>query len=936
MRIVAPRLPKGFVWVLALFAATAAAQQAPTTTDSNAIMGFETLGAWSVKGSSTSPRFSVAITAYRTQGTAALAIANPSNTTKVVSQPIASTATALAGIGDAGARLQIDVLIPVQQGNAVNSGYIQPYVSSKSRGLSKVPLAQIFFNDYRPGIYNTFGFAVPHQVSSALGGAAFNDLVFEFDINSPGQITGSYLLDHLRVHSVPLVQDPTNTPPPPGYGGSVDLVVFGDAPVNQSFVLGPTQIPKAFHLKMGTTGATTVRFQLGLDGQPLFTCTYFPYTGDTSLRSYVLDSCTNGFNAGDLINANWVLLAIDNGGVHSQKIRAQIGLSPLGDMLGAGLLPPMPTFWGDADTCVPAPVAGTVVTLSSSCADQIAEANEIITDYFTQVTNSKPAPNWIVTPVPEFALRHGDGTPFNLLNGPPPTPLDPPFDSGGDLNPGGNFDAYWRLNGNLTPTAVTTSTGGATDENKTHFDATFTAHGVAFGEDVDVVDANVVADTDSGQTTPAYVQATSTGSLALYVFGSQVFSESVNPSVGFSYDPTISEAFNLPPIHIWIFAITIGATADAELKVQGSAAIQGADLSVAPTGTVGFHVQGGIDIGVASGGVDTKISLLTVATPAEAQVKWVLKTSPALCFTELDGTLKGDLTLSSGGGEIDLKATFGLCPFCDTESQTLYKWGPLASTSSNLFSDVIDTQLFALPASLCAFTTTASIVSPTDGVSLQASLPVTLIGSVTPSDPSLALSTSYTWSFTGPSTLASITGTSPVQVTFPQTGQWTISLATTSTETAAAGTKITSSASAGPITVNVANPTSPVNIAELTCPDDNAVFTPDASGFITIGDPACFFVQGQGVTVMGAVFGASGTLNTTFTLAQCTDGTAACTSPGTATTLTATGASTTSPAATAPASLFFSTAYAKITMTTTADGNSLGTSSVVVYDSVIQ
>ena len=262
----------------------------------------------------------------------------------------------------------------------------------------------------------------------------------------------------------------------------MNLVVFGNAPVTQTFNLGPTQIPNGFHLKKGTVGATTVQLQLGLDGNPSLTCTYNPDSTDASDKSYILNSCAGGFEAGDLVNANWVNMAIV-GGDSTQTIRAQLALNPMGGLAGAGLIPPMPTFWGDADTCMPVPVPGTVVTTSPSCSTQTAQANEIITDYFKQVNNANPAPNWIVPPAPEFALRHGDSTPNNNLNGPPPSPHDPPFDTGGDLNPGGTFDAYWQLNGNLTPTAVT-----GTDENKTHFDATFTTHTVLFGEDVDVAE----------------------------------------------------------------------------------------------------------------------------------------------------------------------------------------------------------------------------------------------------------------------------------------------------------------------------------------------------------------------------------------------------------------------------------------------------------------
>ena len=80
------------------------------------------------------------------------------------------------------------------------------------------------------------------------------------------------------------------------------------------------------------------------------------------------------------MNANWASLAILGTIItdSTREIQAQLALNPLGDLAGAGLIPPMPTFWGDSDTCVPAPVAGTVVTISGSCKSQTAQANKII------------------------------------------------------------------------------------------------------------------------------------------------------------------------------------------------------------------------------------------------------------------------------------------------------------------------------------------------------------------------------------------------------------------------------------------------------------------------------------------------------------------------------------------------------------------------------
>jgi non-specific serine/threonine protein kinase/serine/threonine-protein kinase len=702
---------------------SAAQQAAPLSpVDPNAIMGFESPTGWSARIDGLFPDFAVASTTTRTQGSAAFAVNNPPRLLTLTSRPVASTATALTGIGNSGAVLQLDILLPSASGawkagsDAANDGWIIALVSSRSRGLFLAPLGQRMLRDLRTGTYNTVSFTIPDRVSSALGGNNFSDLVFEFVMGSPKKVSGAYVFDNLRVHSVDLVQSPSGDAPPAGYGGSLDLVIPGDAPVSQSFDLGPTQIPAGFHLKKGTAGSTTVQFALGLDSKPTLACTYNPDGADASNQSYILESCTGANVAGDLVSANWINVAIQ-GGDSSQEIHAQIALSPLGDRTGSGLIPAMPTFWGDADACLPAPVPGTVVTTSTSCLNQTSQANKIITDYFNQVHSSNPAPNWIVAPVPESATRHGDGTPTDKLTGRPISnavePLDgaapnsdPPFDTGGDLNPGGSFDAYWRLSGNLNPTAVP-----GTDENLTHFDAAFTAHGVLFGDDIDVVDAKLTADTDSGATTPVYKPATSSGTLNFYVLGEEIPSGGLpfNPSTGFSVDPSWNQEYNLPSVHVWIFTITLGATVDADLNAQGSAALSGADLSVIPTAAIGGHISGGIDLGIASGTVDAKVNLLTVSTPVSAQVKWVIHTEPNVCATTMNGSLKGDLNLSSGGGQVNLDATFGDCPFCYTDSYTLFKWKPLASASWNLFSDTIDTQLFELPTSLCTYPITVNI-----------------------------------------------------------------------------------------------------------------------------------------------------------------------------------------------------------------------------------
>jgi hypothetical protein len=936
------------------FATGAAAQETPAVSDSASIspaeaiiippdvMGFERLGTWTVGTSAIVPGFNVQSTTARTQGNAAYAVYDAPTLFQLTSSPVANTATALTGVGNSGAQLQLDVelpceLLPTRFGapascGPANTGWIEGFVSSKSRGLNSVSLGKVSFSEYRLGIYNTISFTIPESVSSALNKETFTDLVFTFEVSSSSRLPAPFLFDNLRVHSVELVQTPKGVAPPAGYGGSVDLTVTGNKPVKQTFNLGPIQIPAGLHLKKGAAGTTTLQLEAGLDSNTAFTCTYEADTSDKSGQSYKLESCTGTYVAGDLINANWVSLAIV-GGETTQQVYAQLVLSPLGDLTGSGLLPPMPTFWGSANSCSPTPVAGKVVTKSTSCSSQTAQANTIITNYFNQVNSAHPSPNWIVAPVAESALRLGDGKPANAVTSTTPNSgSNIPFSTGGDLNPGGSFDAYWKLSGNLTPTAVT-----GTDENLTHFDAAFTAHGVLFGDDVDVVDAKVTADTDSGETTPIYKPATSSGTLGFYVFGEEIPSGGLdfNPSIGFSVDPSWSQEYDLPSIQVWIFDLTLGAFVDADLKAQGSAALSGADLSVTPSASLGAHVSGGINIEVASGDVDAKVNLITVSTPLTAQAKWVINNDPEICAATLNGSLEGNVNVSSGGGQVDLDATFGHCPFCLTDSWTLFKWNALASESWTLFNDTIDTQLFGLPASMCQYTATTSIISPTSGQTLSASLPFVMTGSAKPNETSLPYTSTYIWTFAPGANASTVTVNSGATTANPSvtfgpaksgnTSTWTIHLTATTTARSAGGTTITETTSAAPVTITVNNLSAGVHIAGISGYYSGPA-TQDGSGVYQVGNAP------GAITISGLVSGVSGTLNTTFTIAPCNDGTAACTSPGAATTLTTTGPTTTTPSATWTG---FSGGYFKFTMTTKSGATTLGTATAIIYGTEI-
>ncbi len=927
-----------------------ASPQSIYTPSANDIMGFEYTTTWNVLNDGYSPDFNVKSTTMRTQGKASLAVINPQQVITLTSRPVAYSAQGLAGVGNSGALLQFDIQLPSQcknENDAVacapaKAGWVEGFVTAGSRGLYYVPIGRVAFEKYRAGIFNTIDFSIPESVSSSLKGAKFSDLIFEFVVSSPTKVVGTYLFDNLRVHSVEMVQPPTGSAPPAGYGGSLSVLVLGNKPFTESFALNPTQIPSGFHLKKGTTGKTTVQFELGLDSTPTTSCSYIPESTDSSDQSYVLKSCTAGYRAGDIVSANWVNVAIEQG-ISTQELDAQLVVAPLGQMTGSGLIPPMPTFWGNADTCTPQPVKGKVVTKSTSCLNQTKQANTIITNYFNEVNATHPSPNWIVAPVPESALRHGSTTPTNYLHpatiGKEASPADDPendtsFNTGGDLNPGGTFDAYWKLSGNLEPTAVT-----GTDENTTHFDATFTAHGVLFGDDVDVLDAKLTADTDSGETTPAFKAATSTGTLGFYVFGEEIPSGgvSLSPSEGYSHKFDESQAYDLPPIQVWIFSLTLGADLDASVDLNMSAAISGADLSVTPAATLGAHLSGGIDLGIASGSVEAKVNLVTLSAPVTAQAKFVINTDPLVCATTLNGSVKADLDVSSGGGEVDLNATLGPCPLCYTESHTLFKWSPIVNKSWHLFNDTLSYQAFGLPASMCSLPIKVNIVSPAAGTTLSAGVPVVLNGLAAPTESLPFYTSTYNWTFTPGAHASTVTvnpvgatSASPV-VTFgaPKSGTtstWTIGLTATTKVQSQGGAILTNTATAAPVQVTVTS-VQPGDYITQVMTARNGAATPDpAGGFLDVGNAP------GAITINGAVAGATGNFTTTFAVSACNDQTPACSDPVPAPfgTITTTGGNTTTPTAVWNG---FSGGYFKITMVTTSGNAALGSASVIIFGS---
>jgi len=691
----------------------------------DAIFGFENVGAWQV---SVGPsNYSVALSPQRTQGVAALSVTNPGNNARLISLPVASSASQLAALAGPGAVFAVDLRFPVgkQTPSSLNLSLTSP-----SRGLNKISLGKVSLSKLRAGTFQTILFPVSDQARKALAGAAFNDLTFQLDMAATSASgVGEFLFDNLRLRSTMGVTADATTQPPAGYGGSadfdVDLSVPPAAPLfnpvstalpipgaaEVTFEVGPVQIPDRFHLKSGTAGpGTSVKLELGYSSLLIgVTCLYLPDTLDPSNKSYVFSTCTGGPQPGDLTGASWGRLQIVNG-LPPMRLRAQLARRPLGDQTGSSLLPPMPTFWGDEDGCIPAPVSGQPITLSQSCSDNRAQTSKIISDYFTLITNSNPANGWIVTPTPEFAKRHGDGMPppdglsanrLSSLSANQASGASPPFsilneNREGHMNNHGLFDAYWKWTAD-----VSYSQELASGRAQTNAQTDFQTNLVALGFHIPVVVVNAHAATDTGRASPPVPPSFELNG-GIFVLGgieSITFSQNQLNQVIPLYDPP---PLTLGEINYYIFAIKVSVGAHAELALTGGMTPAGLGVILTPGGAIQVHIFGGIDVILASAGVDATVDALNVKAPISAAVNWNVEPAIDRCITTVTGGVTADLNISSGGGKVSLVASVGPCPLCYDTSFKLFDWPPIAQAPPiRIANEQFAIASFPLPESSC-------------------------------------------------------------------------------------------------------------------------------------------------------------------------------------------------------------------------------------------
>ena len=810
--------PKSIVLMILLTAGAAAQISNPDLPSASSIMGFETPFGWIMNAKASS-------TTVRTQGGVALELLASGNAT-LTSLPVASTTPALAGAGQTGAIFEVDVMLPPQNGG--NTGSLKLFVNSPSAKLNSALVGQVNFSAYRPGIYNTLKFPIPAEMGSSLGSGAFSDLTFTFQLNAPGSAPAAYLFDNLRVHSVAVkargtLQRPTGYSDSvdlpanasgtqqrrAGYGGSVDLSVTGSTPVTQLFTIGPVQVPASFQLESGSTGRTTVELALGHDGTALVTCNYGPNSSDQTLTSYIFTSCTTGFEPGDLVAVNWAKIEIV-GGTAPMQLLAQLAQNPIADLVGGGIIPAMPTFWGSYNNCVPAPVTSTVTAMSASCANQTAQANQIVTNYFKEVANANIGADSIATPTPISARRLGDGLPPALQAQPDALQARTASSANqtlgnqtlgpwqGHMCNGCNWDAYYDVYGNFSAAATTS---GPNYQDNAALSATLTAGVVLWGTNVNVLTVDLDADGSLGSgtfstcpNTDPSTAASGTAEVCVksYLFGTQVYQQSWSSLSGSTSLASFSKTYNLPAMNIWIFDINMGATVSAGVNAGATIAGSSLDLTLTPYASLGATIAGGVDVLIASGNVSATVNMLDVRTPLTAQATWVTNTAPQSCSATVQGSLLAQLTASSGGGEVDLDAQF----LWYSQSMTLFDWAPLASTTKTLLSTPIASQSFELPIALCQQPLSVTIGAPVASGLLATNVSYALAGTAnTGSIKCDTPNTTFTWSSSNPHDTIGGSGCG-ARVTFADPGSRKLTLTVVDNITDTFGTKIPETGSA--------------------------------------------------------------------------------------------------------------------------------------------
>jgi hypothetical protein len=844
------------------------------------VLGFETAGAWSVSSGAVAQ-----VTSPRTQGASALQVTAPVNYTNLVSVSLASGLAPLASMTDSGAALLLDMQMPTTQPNNSYWGAIQLYISVPSKGVNNQYLGQTELTGQQLGTFQTYRFPMTDFVRSKLAGQTYTDLKFTVALNAPFGATGKYVFDNLRSTSP--------TARPVGSIPSVDLTAslatspIVNTPGLANFTAGTIQIPASFHVRVGNAGTGTAKLELGFGTTTSVTCTY---NASSDKTAYNFASCTTGNKAGDIVAAAFAKLTIVSADPAAPltKIKAQLSYNLLGDQVGTKLVVPTPTYWGETGAEISA--------ITTAWANAQVAAMPSVTSKTT-----------LTLPIPEFAYVHGDGVPVNMLDGgPPPPPMDPPYDFRGSLqngvgrNPSGMFDAYYRLYGNVQPAqAGTTFTS--------HFEANGVVGVRVLSADVDVLTAKATVDTDNGGTDgQGSIDPHSSGHVTAALFGATLLDESGTETTGVNVNWSTSATFDTPPIPIWIFSVKGGVIASVGFSLNAALAINGFQLTASPNASVSAHVFGGVNIGIASGGVNVTVQLIGIEIPVSATALLTVDPSPTVCGAAFVSDINGQVKVSSGGGSVDLVGTLGVCPFCVEGSMNIFHWPNKPVATINFpapFPIHASIPLPGLDPSICHLPLSVSIGKPV-GTTVYAGVqtPPSQASATRPAprgELSLPLDCQYlTWSSTTPGVTfyPSAVGCNP-QITFPAAGPTDLTV-TALNQYGETGSKT--------VTIDVLPP--PVTaFPQILAPQQDDLFP-----------------SGYDVTISGSVSGGTGAGTAVWTI----DGNVVATQPYTS------GANVTLPSFTH--SVFSNNSYTVVLTVTDSSGVPQATAPVTFYSFLVK
>ena len=165
------------------------AEMRATVPINDAVLGFESVGAWST----TTAGATLGQSTTHSQGANSLSV-RPSSINGYT--PIASTP--LGTLASVSSTLALDVMLPTTQVNPWWYGTVEVFVNCPSRGIYSQALSSVDLTGKPLNVWTTLSFPVSSTLVSALRSVGYTDLVLTIVINVSVPTAGTYYVDNLR------------------------------------------------------------------------------------------------------------------------------------------------------------------------------------------------------------------------------------------------------------------------------------------------------------------------------------------------------------------------------------------------------------------------------------------------------------------------------------------------------------------------------------------------------------------------------------------------------------------------------------------------------------------------------------------------------------------------------------------------------------------